>query len=1056
MARNTYRFQKLLFITTAALAISGAIAGAAQAQDAKPQHFELPAEDLTQSLNKVAQQSHQEIVVNADLTRGKQAPALSGDYTAQEAIQALLQNSGLEVSKGANGAFLISAASGEAAPKAEKETVVVVTASRITSSGFKAPTPTTSISPLEIANNAEPNLFTTVAQLPSLQGSSGVTTNTFSTSSGQQGLSSFSLRGLGVSRTLTLLDGQRVVPANIGTGAADISLFPQLLVKRVDVVNGGASASWGSDAVGGVVNFITEKHFEGFKANIEAGETTYSDDKQGLVQVAFGKGFLNNTLHTEFALEYDHEAGVPAGYFGENAANGRKWYRSSTLVNNGVTNGSTPQYTNVDHAQSYTYSKYGLITSGPLQGIAFDQNGNPYNFVYGSNGVPQKNASGGVTGCYVGFCVGGDTSANVGVGASLQSPIIRTNFYNRTSFDLDANNEIYITANLAKVVTHNQPNPGFTEPGLTIQCSNPYVPASISAQCATNNITSFKLGTVTPMLPFIRVTTDRRQNRFVLGADGQFGLFGTNWHYDAYLQDGREQSNIAVHNLLLKARFTNAINATVINGSIVCADATARANGCQPINVIGNQAPSAAAIAYLQPPAGAFQHTIQTQDVASVSVSGEPFSLWAGPVAVAFGAEARREYYRAVADPYGNGLVGGSQYGGDYPADPALSTGGGNFYAGNYRYGTGHFTVAEAFLEFNLPLVNTPEIGQVNLNTAGRETHYSTAGNVQAWKVGMTWDTAFDGLRFRAVRSQDVRAPNLNDLFGPTTSTNLPNFTNPFTNTTLTISQNAGSNPGLKPEIAQNSEFGVVLAHPHWFPGFNASIDYYNIKLTDAIASGPSATQLVQYCYDKSVPAACSTFDLTGPNPYVNVGSINAASIKTSGIDYEVSYQYAHPLGLQGSLVLRGLATNVRDFTTIPGLPGTVPTQGAGMNSGATPKWKALFVQNYATGRYSLTLQERWFSSGVIGTQYVVCSTACPVSTSNNPTLDNNRMPGETYVDLAGSYNINPNVVAYFKIDNMLNQSPAPSPQTNTGLDVNPALYDTLGRFYRVGVRFNF
>ena len=936
----------------------------------------------------------------------------------------------------------------------DKETVVVVTASRITTKGFKAPTPTTSISPLEIANNAEPNVFTTIAQLPSLQGSSGVATNTFSTSSGQQGLSSFALRGLGVSRTLTLLDGQRVVPANIGTGAADISLFPQLLIRQVDVVNGGASASWGSDAVGGVVNFITEKKFEGFKANIETGETTYGDDKQGLIQVAFGKAFLNKRLHTEFALEYHREDGIPAGDFGEKAANGRDWYNTATLFNTGVTNNGSPQYINGVHAQSITYSKYGLITSGPLQGIAFDQNGNPYNFVYGSNGVPQKNTAGGVTGCYVGFCVGGDTSANVGIGATLQSGIIRSNFYNRTSFDLNDNSEVYFTVNVAKVDTHNQPNPGFTEPGLTIQCSNPYVPASISAQCGPNGITSFKLGTVTPFMPSIRVNTERKQERFVVGTDGKFDMFGTNWNYDAYYEHGKETSDIHVHNLLLKARFTAAIDAITLNGAIVCRDPVARANGCQPINVIGNQTPSASAIAYLQPAVGAYQHTIQTQDVTALSISGEPFSLWAGPVSVATGAEYRREWYAAVADPYGNGTT--TPYSSDYPADPLLSTSGGNFYAGNYRNGTGKYNVIEAFLEFNVPLLDSASTGQLNMNLAGRAEKYSTAGDAKAWKVGFTWNTPFNGLRLRTVRSQDVRAPNLNDLFGPTTSTNVPNFTNPFTNTTLTISQNAGSNPGLKPEIAQNFTFGAVLSNPSWLPGFNASIDYYDIRLKDAISSGPSATQLVQYCFDGSVPSACNTFNLTGANPYVNVGSINAASIKTSGVDYEVSYQSAHPLGLEGNLVLRALATNVRDFTTTPGLPGTIASQTAGQNSGATPDWKAMFVQNYSTSTYSLTLQERWFSDGVIGNQYVVCSSSCPVSTSNNPTIDNNTMKGATYVDFAGSYNINKNVVAYFKIDNLFDVAPEASPQTNTGLDVNPALYDTLGRFYHAGVRMKF
>lgn len=936
----------------------------------------------------------------------------------------------------------------------DDSTVVVVTASRITSRGFKAPTPTTSVNITDITNMAQPNVFTTITQLPSLQGSSGVATNTFSTSSGQQGLSSFALRGLGVSRTLTLLDGQRVVPSNIGTGAPDVSLFPQLLLKRVDVVNGGASASWGSDAVGGVVNFITDKKFEGFKANVEMGETTYGDDKQGLVQMAFGKSFLDGKLHTTFAVEYHKEDGIDPGGFGGTLAAGRDWYRSSTLVNTGITNNGSPQFLNRDNAQAITYGKYGLITAGPLQGIAFDQNGNPYNFAYGSNGVPQKDAAGTVAGCYVGFCVGGDTSANIGSGATLQSGIIRSNFYNRTSFDLNEDNEVYFTINLAKVDTHNQPNPGFTEPGLTIQCANPYVPETISDQCATNGITSFKMGTVTPFLPSIRVNTERKQERFVVGADGKFELFGSNWNYDAYYEHGKQNSDVYVHNLLLKARFTAAIDAIELDGAIVCRDPVARANGCQPINVIGNQTPSASAIAYLQPAAGAFQHTIQTQDVTSVSVSGEPFSLWAGPVSVATGAEYRREFYRAVADPYGNGTT--SPYTAEYPADPLLSTGGGNFYAGNYRNGTGSFNVIEAFLEFNVPLLNSDATGQLNMNVAGRAEKYSTAGDAQAWKVGFTWDTPLSGLRFRTVKSQDVRAPNLNDLFGPTTSTNVPNFTNPFTNTTLTISQNAGSNPGLKPEIAQNFTFGAVLSNPDWLPGFSASIDYYDIEVEDAIASGPNATQLVQYCFDGSVPAACNTFDLTGANPYVNVGSINAASIKTSGIDYEVSYQAPRPLGLPGNLVLRALATNVRNFTTVPGLPGTITSETAGQNSGATPDWKALFVQTYSTPTYSLTLQERWFSDGVIGNQYVVCSTGCPVSTSNNPTIDNNTMKGATYVDFAGSYNINKNVVAYFKIDNLFNVDPEASPQTNTGLDVNPALYDTLGRFYHAGLRFNF
>jgi len=212
------------------------------------------------------------------------------------------------------------------AAAADSETLetVTVTGSHIQTTGFSAPTPTTVVGIEQIEKSAEPNIFVTLQQLPSLQGSSGTTVNTFSTSSGEQGLSSFSLRGLGTTRTLTLLDGQRVVGANV-KGFPDISLFPQLFVQRVDVVTGGASASYGSDAIGGVVNFITDKHFVGFKGNVQGGITTYGDDAQYLVQAAYGETFFGDRLHLEVSGEYDHQDGIPAGGFGESAPNGRSW-----------------------------------------------------------------------------------------------------------------------------------------------------------------------------------------------------------------------------------------------------------------------------------------------------------------------------------------------------------------------------------------------------------------------------------------------------------------------------------------------------------------------------------------------------------------------------------------------------------------------------------------------------------------------------------------------------------------------------------------------------------
>ena len=138
------------------------------------------------------------------------------------------------------------------------------------------------------------------------------------------------------------------------------------------------------------------------------------------------------------------------------------------------------------------------------------------------------------------------------------------------------------------------------------------------------------------------------------------------------------------------------------------------------------------------------------------------------------------------------------------------------------------------------------------------------------------------------------------------------------------------------------------------------------------------------------------------------------------------------------------------------GIAGVATVDQAGANNGNTPDWKGLITQTYSTDKFSLLVQERWFSNGNIGNQYVVCQTDCPVSTANNPTVDYAKMKGAFYVDIGGSYNIFPQVTAYFKIDNLLDRDPEAAPQSNTGLDVNPALYDTLGRTFRAGVRFQF
>jgi outer membrane receptor protein involved in Fe transport len=940
------------------------------------------------------------------------------------------------------------------------------------STGYTQPTPTSVVSAEDIEKEAAPNLFNTICELPVLQGSTGRKTFVNSTSSGATGLSSFSLRNLGTIRTLTLLDGQRVTPANV-TGVVDVSQFPQLLVKRVDVVTGGASASYGSDAIGGVVNFITDKEFVGLKTNVEAGRTTYGDDENITAQAAWGSAFLDDRLHVQLSGEYGKEDGVPSGGFGGGpAANGRDWFRSPALQVRPIsqTNDGRPQIRDIRNAQQFQYTRYGLITSGPRQGTAFGINGAPYQFQYGSNGV--ATGTGQVTNCFSPFCVGGDLSGNVNMGPSLAAELERTVGYTRLGFDIGERTQVYLTANVARVKGINEPNAGTEKPGnLTIGCDNPFLPASIQATCATDYPAA--PGATTGRIPFgtssgvfpetIDVVSARDQLRFVLGVDGGVDLFGTNWTYNGYVAHGTNHTRIDVNDISLTPRYNAAIDAIrLADGTIVCRSEAARAAGCRPINIIGQNPVDPEALAYVFPANGPRQRSRQEEQVASFNISGEPFSLWAGPVAFAMGAEYRDESYKTVGDSYGNGALAGSPNTPEYPADPLMNTtSGNNWYAGNFHNGEGSYHVKEAYLETNVPFLKSQPLGDANLNLAVRQTEYSTAGGVTPWKVGGTWKTPLNGLSFRAVTSRDIRAPNLSELFAPPV---VVNGTVIFGGQNLNILGITVGNTNLVPEIARNTTFGIVLSEPDFLPGFSASIDYYDIKLTGLIST-LTPQQEVDLCVAGN-QVLCSQMLLTSTVPntnFVRVQAFNLAKARNKGLDIEATYHTElSGLGIPGDLTLRALATHAISFVTESGIVGTIPVESAGVNLGnpvnsaGIPDWKVKLTQGWNTDKYGVTISERWISDGVYSNEYIECQTDCPVSTVARQTIDNNQMKGALYVDVGGTFRAMDTVTAYFMVDNVLNKDPEPAPGTTVSYGINPYLYDALGRTYRVGFRTSF
>ncbi|HTC83491.1 MAG TPA: TonB-dependent receptor [Rhizomicrobium sp.] len=386
---------------------------------------------------------------------------------------------------------------------------ITVSSSRIMSSGFTAPTPTTVINADELTKQANTNVFTTVTQLPSLMGSTGSSVGNGGSSNGVNGLSALNLRGLGTQRNLIMIDGERVIPTST-QGVVDISQFPSMLLQRVDVVTGGASASFGSDAVSGIVNFVLDKKFEGFKLNLNGGITNYADDPQAQLQFAAGTGFLGGRAHIEVSGEFTSEAGV------NSVVGPRRWYQNPqqlqmfsagqcqpsgcpTSNGNTVTNGTMPaggpMWFNVLNGKFTQFSYGGLITRGPLMGTQFGANGtpSPFDYGFGANGLPatpQRNAgNANVNNCSSGgYCQGGDLAGNQTGYASMVARLVRGNAYMRLSYDLTDHISIYGSAIYSEVVTWDKPTQSFFKSdNLHIGCDNPYLPASVAQACLSNN-----------------------------------------------------------------------------------------------------------------------------------------------------------------------------------------------------------------------------------------------------------------------------------------------------------------------------------------------------------------------------------------------------------------------------------------------------------------------------------------------------------------------------------------------------------------------------------------
>ena len=926
--------------------------------------------------------------------------------------------------------------------------LVVVTATRVVRNGYKAPTPTTVLDDKAILANAPSNIAYFVDELPSMQGATP-RSNIASVSAGVSGLDSLNLRNLGGQRTLVLLDGQRVGAATL-TDYVDINEFPEELVKRVDVVTGGASADWGSDAVAGVVNFVLDRNFNGLKGEVQGGQTTYGDDSNYKWDVTAGTGFMNGRGHIEVAVEGAHDNGI--------TGTPRPWANDANnelIFANPNTAAGQPQYLVANNSGFATATPGGIITSGPLKGTYFGAGGVPGQFNYGS--VVSGN-----------FMQGGQSAyANFLKSVDLDPRMDRKNFFTRVSFDVTDHFQIFGQASYASAETESHVADNNYFGSLTIAANNAFLPATTQAAIASYNtahpttpITSFSLGTLNYDMGPSYAVTRRSNGRFVIGANGDFDALSSNWKWDAYAQETQTEIYTGA-TLPITANFKNAI-AAVTNtstGAIQCASVATNPS-CVPYDIFGTGVNSKQALNYVLGTSWLEQHL--RQEVEAVNLRGEPFSDWAGPVSIATGLEHRRESVEGYSDALDAAAFAASQVPGGVLTSP--------YFAGNYHPSFGAYTVDEAYFETVVPLAKDTFLAKsLDFNGAVRQAKYSTAGNATTWKLGLTW-TPIDDISFRFTRSRDLRAPDLADLF----QNNLSQ-TNTVTDTTVktgtqpndSIYQVTEGNQALKPEIANTNTLGIIV-HPRFMPGFEASIDYYDTVITDAISS-PTAQQVVNECALGSA-LLCSQIvrSSSGAITTVYILPVNVASQVARGMDYEFSYRKnlnEVASFLKGTFGVRLLATNYLENTINTGIAGVKPIDYVGDNSGngtygttSLPHWKYDLTATWDYGPTAVTLAARGFNSGVINSTYIQCTTNCPVATANNPTITNNYLPGAVYFDGNINEELPHGLDVYVSVDNILNTPPAMVPYGpsvgGAPLSINPNLYDTLGRTFRVGMRF--
>lgn len=822
---------------------------------------------------------------------------------------------------------------------------IIVTGSRIPRNGNNSPSPVTVVGVSDVLNTTPGvSLAEALNTIPAFSGSRQSTsnpTNTGAQSGGNGAANTLNLRNLGATRTLVLQDGRRV-PPTLFNGLVDVDIIPQMLIDRVDLVTGGVSAVYGSDAVSGVVNYIVNRNLQGFRGHASAGISRYGDDARYNMGVAYGTN-LSDRLHIEGSYEYRSEDEVSS----------RASRPYLDLV--GVTGAGTAAnpYVLGTNLRQAGFPFGGLITNGALRNMQFKTDGVLSPFVPGTTTGTAAVQIGGDGGFFDGSLLSGNKTHQA---------------FGR--LDYEVTDSVHAFVQVSGVFKNNSSTgDSALLTNATMSRTNAFLPASVIAQIPVGQPT-FTYSQFLRQIPNAGQDIDSKQWVVVGGLDGTIG--GWKWGLD--YTHGQTKLINTLTNDVNRQKFAAALDAVFSGGQIVCnASLTNTAySDCAPFNPFGPTAASAASIDYVTD--DIVYRTRTVTDNVSGQIGGTLFEGWAGPIGTSVSAEWRK--------------IGFSSSSTSAPSDLAnctglrfncVAAGGVNSPTplNDFQFGASppvSQTVWEVASEIEIPILKDMLVKSFNLNGAVRYTKYSTSGSYVTWKVGGDIELT-DTIRFRATRSRDIRAPTLYELFTPSNQT-IVRSTDTLTGLSPSTPQVTLPNPTLTAEIANTLTAGVV-----WKPTSSLSfaVDYYDIKISNAITQVTgSTTNLQNACYASGGSSPyCALQDR--PNGFADtsasnvirrwlVQNINLSEVSTWGIDFETNFSselFGRPIAAR---VLTAWQPHIYYVQ-----PGVATVDQGGVAFGPLGLYASPSVRINASLRYepvenlTIEINERWRNAMKLG-----------------------------------------------------------------------------------------